>query len=112
MRIVPFASRLGVVVLGVAFAASCGSPSQNACSTNGSCPNEKPRSQSMIDNCNMHLNHPTCGAKYQAALACLSSHEQCDSAGNVDAIATEQACAPQVNDWMACAAGPDAGAAD
>jgi hypothetical protein len=102
----PFARKLAAVALtaGLGLAASCSSQDQNggSCASKGRCPGDKARSQSMIDGCNALLDDRTCGAKYQAFLDCTVKNEQCDSAGNVDATATQQACAAQISAWKAC----------
>ncbi len=93
---------------GLAFAPACGSTPASICASKGHCPADMPRSQWMVSDCNTLLGDATCGAKYQAALQCLSDNEQCDSAGNADATATLQACAAPYATWMACASPPDA----
>jgi hypothetical protein len=103
------AAFVSMILLACTSVASCGSSGGSPCSQNGRCPGDKARSQSMVDDCNVLLGDGQCGHAYQTALACLSENEQCDPAGNVDTVATQQACSSQIGAWTACSSATDGG---
>jgi hypothetical protein len=104
--VVPFMT----LVVGVPAIAACSSNSASAgCTQRGVCPNDPAPMTTQIDACNGKVTDPRCGAKYQALRNCIATNEKCDSAGNEDPVATQQACSSQQSDYSSCLPGQDGG---
>jgi len=79
-------------------------PTVIACDAGSTCPNDPPETQADVDQCRARAGG-VCGPAYQAYYDCYAGERVCAYNGTTDVLATEQACAREVNAVAACGDG-------